>query len=153
ILQDLVAMDPSNGKWQFDLSTAHEGIGHALLATIRYDAALSAYYRALAIREELTIRDPQNADWRRNYFLIQRKIGNALSIAGRHKEASQMYANALNAAERFAATHPLDRDLLLQQAVLHLKLAGAGDRPLERYKWVAAELRRGKTLTAEESSV
>lgn len=74
IAEDLVRIDPSNVRWQRDLSIAYEGIGDVQVAQGNLTAALTSYRASLAIRERLAQTDAGNAGWQRDLIVSYVKL-------------------------------------------------------------------------------
>jgi tetratricopeptide (TPR) repeat protein len=70
IADKLAKQDPSNARWQRDLSLSYEDVGDVLKAQGNLDGALKSYRDDLAIAEKLAKQDPSNAEWQRDLSVV-----------------------------------------------------------------------------------
>ena len=97
IRERLVATDPSNAEWQYDLFSSHENVGSVLADQGKLDDALKAYREALPIAERLVAADLSNTHVQQdNLQLVIGKIG-ALAY---NFVLAHDFAQALQAADQ-----------------------------------------------------
>ena len=65
----MTKVDPSNAKWQRDLSVSYDKVGDVLQAQGDLAAALKAYHDSSAIAERLAKADPSNANWQSDFAI------------------------------------------------------------------------------------
>src|SRR4029077_9047624 len=90
ILADLVARDPSNALWQSQLAAGYDSEA-SLLGQGQFDAALSAYRKAYAIREKLVAQAPNDPKRLRELATSHSNIGQLLFARHRFNDALSEY--------------------------------------------------------------
>jgi tetratricopeptide (TPR) repeat protein len=104
IRKRLAASDPSNARWQRDVSASQNRIGDALSAQGKLDDALAAYRADLAIAERLAASDPSNAGWQRDLFISYEKLGLVEERKQNPKDAAPYPIGATRPLKRSMAT-------------------------------------------------
>jgi len=102
IVKALVDRDPSNKRWQGDLSVSYEKIGDVLVAWGKLDVALVAYRESLTIRKAQAEWDQNNTQLRNNLQSVIARISDTIHrlVVGRD------FATALEAADQAIALAP-----------------------------------------------
>jgi tetratricopeptide (TPR) repeat protein len=90
ILTDLVARDPSNAVWQMQLAAGYDSQAD-LLGPGQFDAALSAYRKAYAIREKLVAQAPDDPTRLRELATSHSNIGELLFAQHQFNDALSEY--------------------------------------------------------------
>jgi tetratricopeptide (TPR) repeat protein len=106
IFENLVALDPTNGRWQYDLSTAWARLSKLLQVEDKIAEALATYRNALAIRERLVKSDPDNPEWQQGIALAQDGVAILLEAGGNLTDALEAYNVAREIRERLLAVNP-----------------------------------------------
>jgi tetratricopeptide (TPR) repeat protein len=118
IFERLVALDPTNGRWQYDLSTAWARSSKLLQREGKIAEALAAYRNALVIRERLVNSDPENPEWQQGVALAQDGMAILLEADGNFADALKAYNVAREIRERLLAVDP-------EQAICECELASS----------------------------
>jgi tetratricopeptide (TPR) repeat protein len=108
IMAELVAGNPGNVEWQYQLSLSHNRIGDVLDLMGRYKDALDQYNRALAIRQHLAELDPREIRWQEDLATSYSKAGDELRKLGRRADALDAYDKALAIRQKIAGGDPGD---------------------------------------------
>ena len=117
-------------------------IADLMVTTGKFDEALAAYQKGLAIEAKLAADDPGNAQWQRDLFLTYERIATILEKEGKLDAALKAYRDSLAVAERLAA---IDRNNTLWQHDLAISYARVGDMLMAQDN----EMRRSRpTVTA-----
>jgi tetratricopeptide (TPR) repeat protein len=106
IMQDLLAAEPGNADWQYDLGISNERIGDVLMAQGNLDGALKSYQARRDIIERLAKSDPGNAVWQRDLSVSYNKVGDAQVAQGDLPAALKSYGAGLAIFERLAKSDP-----------------------------------------------
>ncbi|MGA8169587.1 MAG: hypothetical protein WB816_01925, partial [Methylocystis sp.] len=89
--------------------------------------------KGLTVRKRLAEVDPGNAGFQRDLSVSYERLGDLAVAAGDGKAARDYFEKGLTVRKRLAEGDPgnawYQRDLIIS----FVKLAGAGDRPAERY--------------------
>jgi tetratricopeptide (TPR) repeat protein len=140
IRERLAAGDLQLRRWPRDLPVSQERIGDVLMAKGAAEEALAAYRTSLAARVRIATEAPSPAA-QRDVAVAQSKIGDALAAKGQGAEALASYRAALAVSQQLALLDPANVQWQWELAVLHWRLASAGDEPAERYRAVVVTLR------------
>jgi tetratricopeptide (TPR) repeat protein len=106
VISRLARSDPSNARWQRDLSVIYEKIGGVQEAQGDLAGALKSYSDSLAIRERLARSDPSNAGWQRDLSVSYSKIGDVQQAEGNLAGALKSYSDSFAIIERLAKSDP-----------------------------------------------
>jgi tetratricopeptide (TPR) repeat protein len=98
--------EPTDPRWQRDLSLAHDRIGEMLLSVGQTDLALERFRKSLAIAEARAKAEPDHADCQRDLSVTHDRIGEAHERKGDLDQALASYLSALSAAEALARREP-----------------------------------------------
>jgi hypothetical protein len=77
IIMKLAAKDPSNDRWQRELSAYHNWVGAALKAKGDRAGALKEFRLGLAIIERLVEKEPGNALWKQDLSAAKSNVADA----------------------------------------------------------------------------
>jgi tetratricopeptide (TPR) repeat protein len=148
--------DPTNSRWQRDLSISHNQLGDLATAAGDLTEAGSRYTAAHAIREQLAAADPANTGWQRDLSVSQNKLGELAAAAGDLTEARTRFTAALAIAERLAAADPANtgwqRDLSVSHERLGEHAAAAGDLTEASSRYTAAHAIREQLAAADPAN-
>ena len=104
--EQLTQADPSNVRWQRDLSIAYIKTGDVQIAQGAADSALKNYRTALSITERLANSDPGNTQWQRDLSTVYMKMGDVQLGQTALDPALKNYHAALTISERLAKIDP-----------------------------------------------
>ena len=82
---------PTKIRWTWEVAFSHEAIGNVLASDKRWDEALDAFRKCLAIREEIAAREPDDLPWQRGLAIAHSSIGRVLAASGRVPEALESF--------------------------------------------------------------
>jgi tetratricopeptide (TPR) repeat protein len=110
LMSDLVARDPDNAEWAFELGLAYERNADLLLAKGNVAAALAEYRARRDIIERLVKADSSNGNWQRDLSASHLKIGDVLVSQGQLDPALQDFRAAVAIMERLTTANPGNGD-------------------------------------------
>jgi len=102
----LVAMDPENAEWQWDLAKTHNVYGNFLLDAGRLPDALKSFRTGFEIVTRLSAAYPSHTGFQRSIAVAQNGIGDVLTKSGDLEGALEAFTTTLAIAERLAAEDP-----------------------------------------------
>ncbi len=102
----LVASEPSNAKWQRDLSVSHTMVGDVAVAQGKLEDAATAYQDALATARQLVARDPADARSQRDMFYLCFQISHLEAKQERWDAAISDAESCRTIAERLLGIDP-----------------------------------------------
>ena len=109
ILADLVARDPSNALWQSQLAAGYDSEA-SLLGQEQFDAALSAYRKAYAIREKLVAQAPNDSKRLRELATSHSNIGELLFARHQFNDALSEYRAGQEILRKLTQLDPRNDD-------------------------------------------
>jgi tetratricopeptide (TPR) repeat protein len=161
IAEKLAKKDPSNARWQGDLSSSLEKIGDVLGDQGDLAGALKSYYNSLNIRQKLAEKDSSNGIWRSNLSRSFDKIGDMLGGEVDLAPALKNYRDAVVIREKLANQDPTNAEWQadLAHSYFHVCIilvkvtppaAQEGRAMAEKGRDILRDLRKRKALTAEQ---
>lgn len=106
VRQRLANADPSNAKWQSDLSLTLNHVGRILYDQDDLPGALDAHREALTVALRLAATDPSNAGWQRDLWSCYTEMAATLDRTGNRPEALRFAEESLAIDERLASLDP-----------------------------------------------
>ena len=98
----IVASNPQNAKWSFDLSLNHNQIGFILQSLGDHAGAAVEYQARKSVVEGLIELDPQNLRWQRELEASQLTLGGALQRLGEESAGRESLQRAAELYEKTA---------------------------------------------------
>ncbi len=97
---------PAILRFQSDLAVSHQMIGYELQLAGKPALALTAYERALAIRQKLADANPNVTDFQSNLSSTHQVMGWALNQSGKPVEALAVLERAITIMQKLADANP-----------------------------------------------
>lgn len=113
----LVAQNPRNSEWQYQLSLSYNRLGDVFAVAGRYQDALDEFSKSLAIREKLLAPDAGNARWQEAVATVHTKIGDMLVPLNKFAAAIAAYDKGLAIRLRLVEGDRNDADRQRELAV------------------------------------
>lgn len=110
IFQRLVRRDPSNSKWQSELSVILEAIGELRLLLGDNEGAGQAFEAVLAIRQDFARRDPSNVGAQHELGGAWARIGDLRLRLGDDDGARQAFETSLSVAQDLSRRDPANAE-------------------------------------------
>jgi tetratricopeptide (TPR) repeat protein len=111
IAERVAKTDPSNARWQRNLSASYDQIGDVLVAQGNLPEALKSYRDSLAIVERLAKMAPTNAGRQRDLSVSNERIGDIYLAQGNLDHALAQYRASLNRMVPIRDAYPSNTDL------------------------------------------
>ena len=140
---------PNRARYQRDLSTAYNNLGHLLQSLGQGDEAQGYFEKSLAIRERLAAAEPNRAAYQRDLSVSYERLGDLLGSLGQGEQAQGYFEKELAIRERLAAAEPNRADYQRDVSVSYQRLGnllralGQGDEArgyYEKYLAIAERL-------------
>jgi tetratricopeptide (TPR) repeat protein len=119
VLATHAAEDPSNARWQRDLSVSHDRVGNLQVAQGDLAGALKSYRNSLAISARFAAADPSNAGWQQDLGVSHNKVGDVQLAQGGLEGALKSYRESLAIRTRLAVVDPSNASWQRDLSVSH----------------------------------
>ena len=155
----LVARDPENAEWRFELGQSHFWLGFLRWRSGDLAAALESFEAYRRISEALVARDPGNEDWQLELAYSQSNVGQILEEQGELEEAEAALETSADVFGQLMEGRPDDHPYLVELALVEAKLGrvlqvrGDLDHALARYRHHLDLVRRAGRAVPESAEV
>jgi tetratricopeptide (TPR) repeat protein len=100
IMEELVAVEPADLRWQAELSASYIKFGDVLIAAGRREDSLAQYRKALPVIEKLVNGDPKSLSFRNKLASVYLRFGNAFMNGGKPEAALAEFQRSLKIFRR-----------------------------------------------------
>jgi tetratricopeptide (TPR) repeat protein len=152
ILEGLLREQPSNPEWLLGLARSHHARGFVWYLYKKYENAVEAYRKGLAIRAKLAETDLGNAEWQGLVAESHSAIGDALLDSSHRAQALETYRKGQAIAEKLAADYPRVARWRARLSTSYVEVATAlpADHHKERREFLLQAITLAKNATDDD---